>query len=209
MRVFELGTPSRRMFECTPEGFSSAQSMIRRLNGVTNLYRTLYNFWRRPAGETAFIDKVFFDFDADPHGNEIKDARKLHEYLTEANILHYPYFSGRGFHIYAMIEEIPSWKLNNPTGAMRNLHQEISQEAKVKPDPATKDLVRIARIPNTLNIKSGLFCIPLEWDQLYLDKVEIEELAKTQQKASWENLYGLRINFERSEERRVGKECRL
>jgi hypothetical protein len=196
VRVFELGTPSRRMFEKDNDGLMRANMMISRLNGVTNLYRTLYDFWRRPAWETAFVDKAFFDFDPDDKGNELKDARKMHEYLAEKNILHYPYFSGRGFHIFAMIEETPSWKLSNPTTAMRKLHQEHSLGAGVKPDPATKDLVRIARIPNTINLKTKLFCVPLDYDELYLNKSEIEEIAKKQRKVDWECLYTNKIDFE-------------
>ena len=40
--------------------------------------------------------------------------------------------------------------------------------------------MRIARLPNTINLRTGLFCIPLTPDELYLSKEKIYDMAKHQ-----------------------------
>ncbi len=104
----------------------------------------------------------------------------MHEYFQEENILHYPFFSGRGFHIFMKLNEVPAWELKSATGALRICHQYFTNEAKVQSDPKTRDVTRIARLPNTINMKSGLFCIPLQYEDLYLNRSEIEDLAHCQ-----------------------------
>ena len=184
MKYFQTATPTRRTFELTPEGIEKSKKIMDKLNGVTGLYRTIYNFNGLPSWQTAIIDKIFIDFDPskeDPEsGVEVTEARKLHEFLNKGNILHHIFFSGRGFHIFVAVNEIRPSQLNNPRTAVRNCHKYIIEEADIEPDPVTVDLMRIARLPNTINLRTGLFCIPLTPDELYLEKEEIYEMAKTQ-----------------------------
>jgi hypothetical protein len=179
-----MATPARRTFELTPDGLGASKLMADKLNGVTDLYRTIYNFSGIPSWETAIMDKIFIDFDPekeDPEsGIELYEARKLHEFLEEKGVLHFPYFSGRGFHIFIAANEIRPSQLNNPRTAVKNCHRYIIEEAGIKPDPVTVDLMRIARLPNTRNMKTGLFCIALVYDELYLEKEEIYEMAEKQ-----------------------------
>jgi hypothetical protein len=181
MNYFQIGLPQRKAIPLNPRGIKFAKSIIKRLNGVTNLYRTIYNFsdshinWR-----VAIIDKLFFDFDVDEEGKELEHARKMHEYLLERNLKHTIFFSGRGFHIYLFTKETHASELQNPIVAVKNAHREIVKLADVEVDPVTTDLMRISRIQNTVNIKSGLFCIPLTGDELYRSKGEIMHMARNQ-----------------------------
>ena len=181
MNYFQIAMPQRKTIPMNPRGMEFSSSVLRRLNGVTNLYRTIYNFTDRPNWRHAIIDKLFFDFDVqDEEGKELEHARKMHEYLSERNLKHTIFFSGRGFHIYLFTKETHSSELQNPIAAVKNAHREIVKLADAEVDPVTTDLMRISRLPNSINIKSGLFCIPLNAKDLYLSKEEIMEMAKSQ-----------------------------
>lgn len=91
------------------------------------------------------------------------------------------YFSGaKGFHI-----EIPGKLFGGfipspkPHEGFRALARSISEDA----DPAIYDKLRLWRLPNTINSKSGLYKIPLSAEELFnLSIEEIKELAKRPRK---------------------------
>lgn len=184
MKYFQIATPERRTFELTKDGVEKSKKIVYKLIGVTDLYRTIYNFNDWPGWDSAIIDKVYIDFDPekeDPQsGRELVDTRKLHEYLDEQDVQHSIYFSGRGFHIFVAVNEIVATKLKNPRTAVKNCHRYLIQEADIKPDPVTVDLMRIARLPNTKNMRTGLFCIPLDPEELFSDLPHIYEMAQFQ-----------------------------
>jgi hypothetical protein len=180
--MFQLAIPQRMNFEYTQEDVNKCNSLIKKFNGVCPLYKTINDFEARCSIETAIISKIMFDFDVDSEKpeQELIDARKLHEYLEKENLAHTIYFSGRGFHIFVKVKEIRATELMNPREAVKSAHEDISNKADVTPDPKTKDIMRISRIPNTINTKSRLFCIQLLPQHLYLSKSEIERMAQKQ-----------------------------
>jgi hypothetical protein len=184
MKYFQVATPERRTFELTGDGIERSKRIVYKLNGVTDLYRTIYNFNDWPGWDSAIIDKVYIDFDPEKEnpesGRELFDTRKLHEYLIEQNVQHSLYFSGRGFHIFVAVNKIMPSQLKNPRMAVKNCHKYLIEEAEIKPDPVTVDLMRIARLPNTKNMRTGLFCIPLAPEELYWDINDIYRLGAHQ-----------------------------
>jgi hypothetical protein len=182
MDYYQLAFPKRITFRATLSDYKRARDLIKKHNGMTAVYRTIYNFEGEPTSRNAIIDKIFFDFDhSETAPNEaLFGLRRLHEYLDQENIKHTMFFSGRGFHLFLFTEKRHSREFENPTAVTRNAHNHICQEAGVKPDPKTKDVLRVARLPNTVNIKTGLCCIPLNRDEIYLSRDEILELAKRQ-----------------------------
>lgn len=182
MRSFQLATPGRINFSYSQEDLDRSKEIVNKFNGICPIYKTINDFEGKPLIHNVIIQRILFDFDVDPKkpDKELEDARKLHEYLSENNISHNVYFSGRGFHIYVKTVERHVRELRNPREAVKSLHEDISRKAKVEPDPKTKDLMRVSRLPNTLNTKSKLYCIPLTYSQLYLSKPEIQVLARRQ-----------------------------
>jgi hypothetical protein len=160
--------------------------IIQKLNGAAPIYRTIYNFTGTPHWSNAIIDRIFFDFDVDKKKpeTELIEARRFHEFLLEKKLSHSIFFSGRGFHIFVKTKTVHSNELENPRGAVKRAHTIIAEEAGIAPDPTTKDILRISRVPNTLNIRSKLFCIPLVHEQIYLKKYQIEKLARRQRMIS-------------------------
>lgn len=186
MVYFDIAIPTRRTFKDTKQDLEECQRLIQKLNGAAPIYRTIYNFTGTPHWSNAIIDRIFFDFDVDKKKpeTELIEARRFHEFLLEKKLSHSIFFSGRGFHIFVKTKTVHSNELENPRGAVKRAHTIIAEEAGISPDPTTKDILRISRVPNTLNIRSKLFCIPLVHEQIYLKKYQIEKLARRQRMIS-------------------------
>jgi hypothetical protein len=184
MKFFQLGIPHRRTFTLDEEGLAESRKIIKDLNGLTPIFRTINDFQGLPNHKTAIVSKLFFDFDVDKKNPDDEEyliqARKLHEYLKERNIKHFVYFSGRGFHIFVLVKPKLARMMNNADEAVRIARLRIINKLNLMSDPSTKDLMRFARMPNTINIKTNKFCIPLKPEELYLSREEIEKLAETQ-----------------------------
>lgn len=173
---FQLGFPGRKTFQQTPEDMKRAKKLVNMFNGITPVFRTLYNFTGIPDRRNAVVDKIFFDFDVSG-GQELTDLRKLHEYLSEEKLSHRVFFSGNGFHLFLKAKPIYAQATPMIRAGIKGAHRYFSDNSQIKPDPATKDIMRFARLPNTINIKTGLYCIPLDYSEIYLEREEIEKLA--------------------------------
>lgn len=186
MKFFKVGNPKQRVLPLNPEGLAYFKNMIKRLNGLSNLYRSLYDFTDEfPSEENCIIDKVFFDFDLDKENPDKcrKDALKLISCLKEENIPHLVVFSGRGFHVFLFIKTIHSSELQNPKQALSNVWDLYVDLLDIDVDRQPRgDLSRICKIPGTMNTKSKLFCIPLYPYELELPRKEICQLAKKPRK---------------------------
>lgn len=159
---FRIGSPHQQTFTDSKQ----ASKLVNRFNGVTNLYRSINNFFDEPCSETAIIGRIFFDFDYDPKRpyKALTDFQNLHEFLLKQDIKHITFFSGRGFHLFISVKKIRAIDLKNPNRAIRNVFYYYNTRLNLDSDPKTKDICRIARIPNTLNIRSNLYCIPIDPD---------------------------------------------
>jgi hypothetical protein len=179
---FQLGFPTRYTLEDTPEGLALAKELVDENNGVTRVFKSIYKYDGYPSARTAVIDKLFFDFDHNPNDPEeaLEGLRKLHEYLKKKNYEHSMFFSGNGFHLFLSTEKRYSREFFTPAAVTRRAHEFICKDAGIAPDEKTKDLMRFARVPNTINLKTGLFCIPLSPNMIYWSRGKILKRAKRQ-----------------------------
>ena len=171
--------------------------MIGKLNSACPIFRTIYDFSGEPNWRNSIINKLYFDFDTDSEdpGVELRETRKFHEYLLGKKLAHAIFFSGRGFHIFVKVKSVHSSDFHDVRVAVRMARQHLLNEADVAADPSTSDVLRVARVPNTLNLKSQLFCIPISYEQLYLEKDEIEKLARIQRLVNFEYLGEEELNL--------------
>ncbi len=142
-------------------------------NGINPIFFSVY--------DEVYIDKLFFDFDGE---NAQQEAKKLCSYLIENDIKHIILFSGRGFHIYIITEE---YKPRNYRNTLRNSQYYILNKLNINMDIADSvvigDKQRLARMPNSLNQKSHLYCIYLTSNELLnLDIESIKKLALNKRK---------------------------
>lgn len=161
--MFQVFTPRQRItFEEYDHHFLD---FIARFNGRKDLYFSVYQYdgdFNSPV-----IDKVFIDIDPDDEFDAFGDLVTLHEWLVSHHILHTMIFSGRGFHILIGTNKYYPGDLKNPPAAIRGYVNHIIDETGISPDmQVVGDLMRVRRIPNTVNMKTGLYAIPLTIDDL-------------------------------------------
>jgi hypothetical protein len=155
-----------------------------------NLYTTVYSFGETNGHKayynTAVIDRVFID--VDNHGikgepiDAAKETRKIADYLLSKGYLFNINFSGRGYHIfiYTSVSRSPI--------SIKNFAYELIERAGASVDTSViGDLAREVRILNTINQKSGLYCIPVRIEEIG-DKAL--ELAKRPRNIDSSFLYG-------------------
>jgi len=149
--------------------------LINKYNTYKNIYVALYRCDENGEYSDVTIDKVFFDFDGDTCYNDIL---KLHNYLLENNYKHLLVFSGRGFHVYLFT--IPR-RLKNPKVALTNVHKHFIKLLELNLDTQiVGDVARMARVPNTFNIKRKKYCIPITRKDLMLGFEHIKKKADKQ-----------------------------
>lgn len=173
----------RPTYSCDKEGYIKASELVNIQNGKRNVYRSIYDYMEEPGRNNSIVDKIYIDFDPDEEQeiDPIVEAKKLSNYLQKKDILHTLYFSGRGTHVYIYINPIMAYELNNPSIAIKNYVRELSEKLDLHPDQQViGDLRRISRMPNTINLRTGLYCIPLKKDEIGLNKEKIHDIAKKQ-----------------------------
>lgn len=154
-------------------------TIINNNNGWKDLYISVYNFNEDPKAYNAIVKYVFLDFD--PINNDdivaYNNCQIVVKYLRDNNIAHNVLYSGRGFHI--LIDVDTSVSLKNPKKAIKNFVTELHHKTNTLSDNSViGDLMRVRRCPNTINLKTGRYCIPLFSDEIIkLTLQEIKSLA--------------------------------
>ena len=172
---------------------------INQYNGLHDLHTTVYPFETVNDGhceyQTAIIDKVYMDVDDhDDDGKYIDAAEetlKLIEPMERNEELFSINFSGRGTHVYAYVE--PTF-LKNPAYAVMNYRNMLVKASGAVVDMAIMNEERLfareTRLLNTINMKSGLYCIPLEIEDLEKGMDWIKSLARQKRPLTKDFLYG-------------------
>lgn len=155
---FDIAFPQRRIM--STNDMDAYYKLVNRYNGKRPIYRSLYYFEKeednRVVPNSAIIDKIYFDFDGE---DAFEQMSKLHVWLDERNYAHQVMFSGnKGYNVYIFLKPRPATRVN-----LVAIHRYIENKAGVKSDQQTVgDINRVSRVPNTLHIKSKLYCIPLD-----------------------------------------------
>jgi len=175
MLVKELFIPKIRI---TVQDKEEINKFIQIYNGKKNMYVSVYDYKDIPNAQNAYVDRVFLDFDYDKDLKFYEDVRRVAEYLNNKDYLFFIRFSGRGFHIFIMTK--PEESLQQPKLAIKKFVKDLHQRTQSTSDPAViGDLRRLSRIIGTKNLKTGLYCIPITYEQLFeLSYNDICKLAK-------------------------------
>lgn len=160
------------------------------MNGVKDIYRSVYNYQTEISPLNAFIDKIFLDFDPTSEDKDIiEDVRRVAGVLSDKELSYSVYFSGRGYHIYIYTKPTIADDLNSAPDAIRNFVYELMEEAGNGGAPVeydsvvVGDLMRVSRLPNTLNLKTKRYCIPITQAEVFeLSTVDIAQIAQKQRK---------------------------
>lgn len=159
-------------------------TLINKFNGIKDCYSSIYPIIARGKRNITSVDKIFFDLDK--HSSCWGSTYKLHNWLIAHNYKHIILLSGGGFHVYVFTVENT---LKHPKQAIYNAQHHITKQAGItigKPNKADVDehvigdVARIARIPNTWNLKRKRFCIYITPEDLNKSFEDIKQIAKTQ-----------------------------
>ena len=171
------GIPNRFLVNSPKE----LSDIIFKYNGIRDIYIEIY--------KDKFVDKIMFDLDS---GSCFLNVRKLHDYLMKHNLRHIVFFTGRGFHVYV---EVKSHGVKDPRNALINVSNKIAKDVGlIYGDPKTcdldhhirGDLSRIARVPYTINTRSGLYCCSISEYMLRTYSFdEIKKYAKNPDRLYW------------------------
>lgn len=147
-------------------------------NGKKNIYDSVYWYHDEPNSKNAIVDKIFLDFDYDDDFIFLDNIRRIAKVLHRQDIRFYIRFSGRGFHLFILLEDK---KLKNPKAAIRKYVNELHNRTDTTSDVSViGDTRRVCRSLYTKNLKTKLYCIPLSYDDLIrLTYYEICDKAKT------------------------------
>ena len=159
------------------------------LDNASDAYMTVYGFrqlkepnYRRGDYQTAIVPNFVLDFDCQvlvggerhevPPSVPLEEVRRLHNKLVADDIAHGIWFSGGGFHVWVKLSQdhLPSHGMECSIlkGAGRSLVRQWANELHLNCiDPTvTFDLASLIRVPNSYNVKRGLWSIPLRSDEL-------------------------------------------
>lgn len=127
-----------------------------------------------------YLDELVLDIDKKTDTDEytLERARTMIEYLKQKYDLDdyeiQPYYSGRGYHIV-----IPDYYHFQPSEYLPNEVRNTIKEYFPDVDPSIYIKTGLIRVPNSINLKSDRYKIPLTIKELYkLNAEEIMELAK-------------------------------
>jgi len=142
-------------------------NFIKLQNNRTNLYTTVYDFGEfaefAKIDSSVVLNRIFLDFDA--HGDNLihalTDLKIVLDYVYERNIEHTCFFSGRGFHLFLEGEQIDNIRPIQFFFRQIKEHLESNILHKSTLDERVGQSTRLRRIPNTVNMNSLKYCIPI------------------------------------------------
>lgn len=156
-------------------------------SGKKDLYLSVYEYKGVNAHDihprNAIIDKIFLDFDYDENMKFFDDTKVVANFLYDMGAKFKIRFSGRGFHIFIYLTDT---HLKNPKKAIRGWVKDMHEKTNTTSDSSVVgDIRRVSRMLGTMNMKTHLYCIPLDYAHLMNFTYEgICDMAKT-----WEPLY--------------------
>ena len=188
---FQMFLKPKRRLSFDSNDMGEALQIVNTLNGVKDIYRSVYFYQDEIAPENAVIDKIFLDFDPIDGKDILQDVQKVISVLEQKGLSYSTFYSGRGYHIYVFTEETLAGDLNSPFDAIRNFVYELMQEASDNGEAidydtsVVGDVMRVSRLPNTVNLKTKHYCIPIKKHEVFqMSTDEISQVAKKQRRIS-------------------------
>jgi len=127
---------------------------------------------------------LVWDIDSDSPSQSLEMVRELTTRLNQVGVdkdLIRSWWSGsKGFHVYVPSKTVRGMNSVNTHRVVKNACKALSLGI-MEFDESIYDKTRIFRVSNSMNMKTHLYKIPLEFDELYsLDIETIQKMAKNQ-----------------------------
>ena len=112
-------------------------------------------------GTTFYADYLVFDIDSSELTDAYASMQKLVEYLEFREVGYETWFSGsKGFHVQIPTSQF-EFKPTDDHKILAKMSLEISTACGITTDSSIYNVTRIFRMPGSLNLKSGLYKIPV------------------------------------------------
>jgi|Deesub1362B_J571_1020462.scaffolds.fasta_scaffold00101_83 hypothetical protein len=152
-----------------------------------NCFVSVYSFDDKPPEmgvmwprEKVVIDALFMDFDSKENpAVTLKDVKKFINFLLSRSTTPIVYFSGsKGFHVYVPFEPV---RLFSPKDTLKRVAVTLVELLELKTaDLNVAEIARVARLPLSINSKSGLPCTPISPERLLrMNYDDIVKFVKT------------------------------
>lgn len=160
---------SRNMYIDDAEGLYNYAEFFDFINCFVSVYSfdapspEMGVMWPR---DKVIIDVLFMDFDdAENPSSALKDVQKFVRFLLSRGSYPLVYFSGsKGFHVYVPFKPV---KLTKPKETLKRVMITVTELLELKTaDLNVADIARVARLPFTVNSKSGRMCVPISPQRL-------------------------------------------
>lgn len=168
-------------------------------NKFTDVYYTAFGFTKYDNPSTdakyAVLDTIPFDFDSKNLQLSLTDARKLVIWCHNHDIEPRVTFSGnKGFHVF--IDLVPV-VINNAAKTVKQFCTELSDAAGFTTVDRVifGDLNRLIRVPNTINNKGALYCIPINSKEFI--NLNLDDILKMAKEPQYKNI--VRVNTRNKE----------
>lgn len=177
---FEMGVPARLKRDAkTLQDFNNFINKYK----SQNLYTSVYGFVEPLNYNSAVVDKLFFEFDADDgdfNDELLNDVRRFISFIHKFTDFRPSYFfSGRrGIHVIVHCNTV---KLLNPSVCTQVLIENIEKLSGCKfiCRGSRNGVAQMRRIPGSKHQGTGLFCIPVsEQDLIDLSADDILNMAR-------------------------------
>lgn len=156
------------------------------LRGKGELYQSIYRFnsdiadykslGNLKSGITFYADYIVFDIDSEKLQKAYEDMVCLTDHLDMIEASYETWFSGsKGFHVMVPTCQF-GFEPTNDSGILKNIALECARKWEISIDTKIYNSTRVLRMPGSLNLKSGLFKVPVK-PSMQMD--EILELAKS------------------------------
>jgi hypothetical protein len=173
-----LGKPIRNIIQAYS---SKGIEAFRREQGNIDVFTSVFKYDKEDIRQAKQSGPLYFDLDHQEFA--LADLRALVEFLTEQGCpkesIRVFYSGFKGFHLEVLFEALSVEADQQLNKVYEVIVKTIKQEIHASSiDTGIYDKVRLWRLPNSINPKSGLYKIPLTLDELSLSLNEIKERAK-------------------------------
>lgn len=150
----------------------------------TDVFTSVFKFDSKEIRKGNKLGPLYFDFDGELAKEDLLVVIKfLIDQKCPKDSVHIFYSGSKGFHLEIPWEALGIKSENRLNEVYKYVVGLIDREVHTSTiDIAIYDAVRLWRLPNSINSKSGLFKIPLTLDELDLPLEQIKQLAKTPRK---------------------------
>jgi len=146
------------------------------------IYTSVFHYNDKAYDKATRLGSVYFDLDSadinQSHDDAIKIVEFLRTMLTDNQLR--IYFTGKkGFHIEAEALAVGVVPSNNLPSVYRLIANDMQDNLNIETiDFAVYDLRRMWRLPNSIHQGSGLYKIPLSYEELTCNMDKIKDLAR-------------------------------